>query len=257
MCNFLTGINYSSSIIAVSETWVSDNEIKSLYNIPGYNLVCKGRDSRRGGGVGLNLKDGMNYSVRNGFENTQNCESLFTEVKHAYEKNTIVGVISRPPDGNVGDFNDELQVILDRISREGKWGFLAGDFNIDLLSHVSSSFKDNFENLLSSHCFYPTITYPTRVTDSTTTLIDNVFTNHYNLKLKSSIFETDISDHYPICVYCGETSVAVQTGADYDIFKNDTKTPNLLKFKNEIASYDWAEVYSERDPNSAFTTFHS
>lgn len=161
MYNFLTGINYSFSIIAVSETWVSDNEIKSLYNIPGYNFVCKGRDSRRGGGVGLYLKDGMNYSVRNDFENTQHCESLFIEVKHAYEKNTIVGVIYRPPDGNVGDFNDELQVILDRISREGKWGFLAGDFNIDLLSHVSSSFKDNFENLLSSHCFYPTITYPT------------------------------------------------------------------------------------------------
>lgn len=80
MYNFLTDINYSFSIIAVSETWVSDNEVKSLYNIPGYNFVCKGRDSRRGGGVGLYLKDGMNYSVRNDFENTQHCESLFIEV---------------------------------------------------------------------------------------------------------------------------------------------------------------------------------
>ena len=39
---------------------------------------------------------------------------------------------------------------------------------------------------------------PTRITDNTTTLIDNIFTNELHFNLTSGIMFNDISDHLPI-----------------------------------------------------------
>ena len=50
-----------------------------------------------------------------------------------------------------------------------------------------------------SHSFRPIITKPTRITDSSTTLIDHIWINDMtNDKLESKILLTDITDHLPI-----------------------------------------------------------
>ena len=38
----------------------------------------------------------------------------------------------------------------------------------------------------------------TRITESTSTLIDNIFTNNFNDAHISGIFYTDISDYFPV-----------------------------------------------------------
>ena len=47
---YLRTLNHNFSVIAVSETWASNNNM-SLLNIPGYNSTFKNRTSGRGGGV--------------------------------------------------------------------------------------------------------------------------------------------------------------------------------------------------------------
>ena len=44
--------NSKAHILAVTETWLQDNNSDSV-SIPGYNFVCKNRDGKRGGGVGF------------------------------------------------------------------------------------------------------------------------------------------------------------------------------------------------------------
>ena len=46
----------------------------------------------------------------------------------------------------------------------------------------------------------PSVTKPTRVTNNSATLIDNIFTNNFkdSLKHHQGIFYNDISDHFPI-----------------------------------------------------------
>ena len=46
--------------------------------------------------------------------------------------------------------------------------------------------------------FYPTISRPTRVTQQTATLIDNIITNMHEYPVKSGILYNDISDHFPV-----------------------------------------------------------
>jgi hypothetical protein len=52
-----------------------------------------------------------------------------------------------------------------------------GDFNIDLLKYEEHQQSDEFINALGTYSFQPYILQPTRITDHSETLIDNIFFN--------------------------------------------------------------------------------
>ena len=57
-----------------------------------------------------------------------------------------------------------------------------------------------FVDMMSSSGFLPLITRPTKVTATSATLIDNIFTNNL-MDISHSLqglFITDVSDHFPI-----------------------------------------------------------
>ena len=52
----------------------------------------------------------------------------------------------------------------------------------------------------------PTKNRPTRVTRKTATAIDHILTNQFiNVNFKITIFKTDISDHFPVCIIISST----------------------------------------------------
>lgn len=52
-----------------------------------------------------------------------------------------------------------------------------GDFNLNLLNYDSNSDTNDFVNTLGSYYFHPHILKPTRITEHSATLIDNIFFN--------------------------------------------------------------------------------
>ena len=72
-----------------------------------------------------------------------------------------------------------------------------GDLNLDLTKTGSSPKMDSFIDLLSSFCLQPVIDSPTRITQTSASLLDNIFTN-FNSPIQSGILLSDISDHLPI-----------------------------------------------------------
>ena len=71
-----------------------------------------------------------------------------------------------------------------------------GDFsNIDLLKVDSHRPAHDFLELIYSYSLMPTIYKPTRFTESTATIIDNILTISENI-IKSSILVTDTNDHF-------------------------------------------------------------
>ena len=69
-----------------------------------------------------------------------------------------------------------------------------GDFNIDLLKDDTSRPVHDYIDFIYSKSLIPTIYKPTRITETTATLIDNILSNCENIQ-KSAIIITDISDH--------------------------------------------------------------
>jgi hypothetical protein len=134
-------------------------------------------------------------------ESNNIAESLFIEICNPKGKNIIVGVLYRPPDSNVNLFVQKFDDLLGKISSENKTCYLAGYFNLDLISYQNDTITGKFLDNLYSNAFIPMVTCPTRITAHTATLIDNIFTSHYFDSIHGFLV-TDISDHLTIFSIC-------------------------------------------------------
>ena len=76
---------------------------------------------------------------------------------------------------------DKLSELLSIISGNGYAEIiLCGDFNLDILNYDNNENTLNLLNSLTSQLLIPIITKPSRITNQTTTLIDNIFINQPN-----------------------------------------------------------------------------
>jgi hypothetical protein len=202
LTRFLNELKIQFSLIALSETWLKSNNF-NVYGIPDYNSEHAYRLNRIGGGVSLFIQKEIFYFRRKDLDIfCDKLESLFIEIPKTgitSAKNLIVGVIYRPPNTSITEFNFILSDLLFKCNSEEKMVYLLGDFNINLLNadrHVQTS--EFLENCYATSLF-PRITKPTRLCDNTATLIDNIFASitHKEYSI-NGLFATDISDHFPI-----------------------------------------------------------
>ena len=73
-----------------------------------------------------------------------------------------------------------MQTLLENTETENKVCYLMGDYNIDLLNIESHGPTSDYNDTMYSNGFIPLITRPTRITNSSATLIDNIFTNQFS-----------------------------------------------------------------------------
>ncbi|CAB4040003.1 Hypothetical predicted protein, partial [Paramuricea clavata] len=73
---------YPFDIIAMSETWLKNNpHLLEYVNIPGYSSAFRNRDKIRGGGVGVYLRDTINYKRRTDIEDIEpELEHIWLEI---------------------------------------------------------------------------------------------------------------------------------------------------------------------------------
>ena len=165
------------TVVGVTETKLqNDREILLNINITGYSFLSQ-PSYTNAGGVGFYIKNNLGYIHRSDLSaQVQNdYESLSIEIQNDTGHNTICGVFYRHPHGNLDNFLNHLNMIVDKIHRENKYCALLGDFNLDLLKFESHPSTENFLNTLGSFYFQPQILQPTRITDHSATLIDNIF----------------------------------------------------------------------------------
>ena len=72
---------------------------------------------------------------------------------------------------------------------------LIGDFNADLLKYHHNDNVADFLGAMYSKLLLPNISNPTRITSTSATLIDNIFTNNYDNIFMSGNLVTTFSDH--------------------------------------------------------------
>ena len=162
-------LNHHISVIAVSELWTNrDNE--HFFNIPGYNFVAKSRLHTTGSGVDLFVSETYNFRLRDDLTDTV-VESIFIKI---VPDNIIIGCVYRKPGSDISLFTAYIHNLLSKVNTERNKCYLAGDFNINLLKHDTHSPIAEFINCVFSYSFSSTINKPTRVTDFSATLIDNI-----------------------------------------------------------------------------------
>ena len=253
----LFNLNYDFSVIALTETWLTPNNY-DCYGLHGYCMESKHRYTKSGGGVALLIKESLRYNVRHDLSETSDqLESLFIEISQPEVVGSgyiIIGVIYRPPGGNLDCFNEHFSQIISRVKRENKTIYLAGDFNINLLSYESHQGTSFFLETLYAASFFPLINRPTRITMETATLIDNIFCNAIiNNTYFSGIIPADISDHYPVFTiqltsHINDGPVTVRTRIINNV--------SMTNFRQQLLAADWNHVLNKNNPQQAFTVFY-
>ena len=197
----------SIDAICLQETWIGDHDDCSLLQLEDYNFIKKGKSCSAHGGTAIYLHRQFNYDI------LELCESsfwdgLFVKVNieslsacNTRRKTFVIGSIYRPPRQNIdqiNSFTSDLEKLIDSL-KCFKNVIIAGDFNINLLKIKENIHFSNYLELLLSSSYLPTITLPTRLTETNGTLIDNLFlklTNNH-LSYKAGILIQRISDHLP------------------------------------------------------------
>ena len=112
-----------------------------------------------------------------------------------------------------------------------------GDFNIDLLSVQNNGLCSDYLSLINSYNLLNAILRPTRVSNTSLTLIDNIWFGSCADFFKSGIIMSNITDHYAIfCVFCERQ--ASSSDGYVEISKRMLTANNREQLKNAIANYD-------------------
>ena len=259
--NYLQCLDHDFSVVCLTETWYSDHNV-GLYDLKDFRQENRYRSKRGGGGVSILIRNGINYKLRPDLTIfNEEIETLFVEIEGNSinsSKKHIVGVVYRPPNRDIDTFVIYLKEILDKLKHCKKYCHLLGDFNINLLKvedHIPTS---NFIENMYSNAFIPLINKPTRVTDKSATLIDNVFTNSMcDIEIVQGLFATDISDHFPVFAIFTEISHNEDKKEEF-IFKRFFPPEKISNFCSTLESTNWDNLYINiLDAQETFTCFHS
>ena len=107
--------------------------------------------------------------------------------------------VYRPPSSKK-KFFEVFESVLLKLIESKKPVIISGDFNFDLLNLDLSTQKE-FLNIMLGAVFLPSVSLPTRATNTTATLTDNIFFFVNSVKaLKASVILSDMSDHFLVSV---------------------------------------------------------
>ena len=127
----------SFDITAVSETRISKKtSLTWNVNLKNYSFESTSTESSEGGTL-LYISNHLSY--KQGFDlnilKKNQVESTFIEIINTKKTNIVVGCIYKHPHMDVLEFNNNLNHLLEKVSKEHKQDFLLRDFNINLLSY--------------------------------------------------------------------------------------------------------------------------
>ena len=176
------------SIIALTETWLSNVLGSSEISISGYQCFRRDRN-RHGGGLALYVHDDVSVS---NFYCHPDIELLSADIHLRHYRSQLI-LYYRPP--ALADELHSLAGFLQSIPPQClRSSILLGDFNVNLLTQSPLSLE--LQSIASEMSFTQVVKEPTRFANNSSSLIDHVYLTNPELLL--SCFTTSplhFSDH--------------------------------------------------------------
>ena len=243
--------HFPFSAIGITETWLHHNS-PDLFNIDNYKLFRSDRKNGRGGGVALYMYKQLHVKIRTDIH-IEGCEDLFVEIKNVKHKNQIVGVIYRPPGNIVDGFLDKLDECLDIITHENKEVYLMGDYNIDMSK--TDTLATKLQNIIMSYALHSHVNNPTRISQTSKTLLDNIFSNDIDSNNSiNGILYFDASDHLPIFTIRDSASIENTRKPIPKLYRKETDK-NIRLLYSDLTQELWEDVYRESNVDKAYDIF--
>ena len=163
-------------------------------------------------------------------------EMLSIEVRKLSTKPFVITTWYRPLNSSV-DLFSHLDILLRKLDTENIEHYLMGDINCDLLSENNVN-VNALLNVSDVYGLRQLITEPTRVTPSSSSLIDLIFTNQPDLVSFSGVSHVGISDHSLVYAFQEVSIPSASKGiklVNYRQFKHFVS----VNFRADILSQPW------------------
>ena len=241
---YLSKLNVKFPIVFLSETWLS---CESEFNdVPGYDSFHSIR-SRLGGGVSILIDNKFQANTLPSLTiNNDLIESVGVKME-VDGKSLNLLCVYRPPSTSINDFNVAFDIFIKSIPKN-ELTFIGGDFNINLIDPTPSNAVTAFKELMQSEFYFPLIDVPTRVSDSSSTCIDQIFTNSLQ-PIISGTLNCNITDHRAIFSSIPLVVPGISDTIKIEFRVHSPENINSLcnELNNELSSFDSYEDFSIND----------
>ena len=137
-----------------------------------------------------------------------------------------------------------------KLNKENKEIYICGDFNINLLKYDEDTVVQEFYNLMTSNGFIPQITLPTRITDSSMTLIDNIYSNMFLYNTFSGNIIIEIAAHLLQFVSIDASKIEYNK---FKYYKRNYRNFSEESFLADITIQKWNNDFE--DVNDSYNDF--
>lgn len=175
-------------ILCISESWLLPHTPDVFVNLPNYNLFrC---DSGRGGGVCIYVRDVLSANVIDlKVPRQTGIEDIWVTIQCRKLPAIVVGCMYRHPKAPAATFG-YIQDVLRLVCMRNKASFILGDFNDNLFAN-----DNKLNKIIRNNKLTQVINKPTRVTATSSTLLDLVITNKPDIVNSWDVVPLEIGDH--------------------------------------------------------------
>ena len=174
------------AILEITKSKLDGSVTNQEVNISSYNILRNDRN-RNGGGVACYIRSDLCFNSRNIFSNS--IDHIFFDLIIPKMKPISIGIFYRPPNAN--NFLESFINDLKQIDFKKSEAYFLGDFNINLLlndkfvlkenqsvtfRNFNSPFVSKYKELWQTFSLKEIIQEPTRVTSTTSSLLDHILT---------------------------------------------------------------------------------
>ena len=183
-------------IFTISETWLNKTVADVEVEFPGYTIHRLDREKKLGGGVCAYVKEGYKIDRLNELSSISDSglHQMWLKIQAGNRKSFIVCTVYRPPDTTLNCFEDDLSETVISALAINKDIYILGDLNCNVLN-TSDLGGQSLLNFCTAYNLTQVINEPTRITQSSQSLIDVILVSNKNVVKESKVLPVSISDH--------------------------------------------------------------
>jgi hypothetical protein len=241
-------------LICLTEHHLKESEI-TKFTLDGYKLASSFcRREFLGGGVCIFISYNIIFQT---IDLKQFCHEKTLEIcavkLHLKSVKLIIFCIYRAPAGNLKQFYDTMDNILNQFLQPNVTYLICSDLNINLFTKSNDALK--LITLMNTFNLTQVVDFPTRIINNNGTLIDTIFvdTTIYD-KIRVKPFTNGLSDHDAQIIYLQNANIGLQQ----NVSKKKSRLINeqtIKYFQSMLKDETWDTVYESTCINEMFSRF--
>ena len=239
-------------LFGISETRLGDHITDDIINIPNYTIVRRDPVSPRETGLAVYIHNSIHHLVKRRKDlESKVLECLWLEFSSGPKSRPLyIGFVYRNPSAD-SEWYDYFLDNVEKIGLHKRDALLLGDFNIDMLKP-----HNTWDCIMKLVGLEQLVTQPTRVTATSSTIIDHIYTNCQSHITNVAVTDFSVSDHYPISCSYKLKAPAIKKGGHTTLTFRSFKHFDSNAFLHDLNLTPFHTIYYENDPELALNLWY-